>query len=107
MDPIGKSGKSIMAENQSLYEREVFDIVEIDIIEKSKGAHLLGSRYIHVIKQKLGVVDSRKTRLVVLGCSQRVGLDYGETFAPVAKASTIRILFALAKYIVYRSTKWM
>jgi hypothetical protein len=81
-----------MAENQSLYEREVFDIVE-----KPKGAHLLGSRYIHVIKRKLGAVDRRKTRLVVLGCSQRAGLDYGETFAPVAKASTIRILFALAQ----------
>ena len=84
--------ESIQAENAALYERDVFEVVP-----KPKGAHLLSSRYIHVIKRKLGQTDRRKTRLVVLGCGQRPGIDFAETFAPVAKAASIRILFALAQ----------
>jgi len=84
--------KSIQAKNAALYEREVFEVVR-----KPKGAHLLSSRYIHVIKRKLGQADRRKTRLVVLGCGQRPGIDFAKTFAPVAKAASIRILLALAQ----------
>jgi len=38
----------------------------------------------------------RKARLVAKGCSQRPGIDCGETFAPVARISSVRIAAALA-----------
>jgi hypothetical protein len=39
---------------------------------------------------------SNKTRLIAQGFSQVEGLDFGETFAPIAHLETIRILLAFA-----------
>jgi transposase InsO family protein len=41
-----------------------------------------------------GVIVRNKARLVAKGFSQVEGLDFGETFAPVARLEAIRILFA-------------
>jgi hypothetical protein len=94
--PHGREWKdSIHVENKAVKLRDVFRVVK-----RPKGAHLLSCKYIHVIKRKLGMINRRKSRLVVLGCGQRPSLDFSETFAPVAKANSIRILFAMAQ--VYR-----
>jgi hypothetical protein len=37
-----------------------------------------------------------KARLVAKGCSQRPGLDFGEVYAPVGRAQTIRSVLAMA-----------
>ena len=39
----------------------------------------------------------RKSRLVVQGFLQREGVDFNETYAPVAKAATFRLMLALTK----------
>lgn len=43
-----------------------------------------------------GSLDNYKSRLVARGSTQTLGLDYFETFVPVANMSTVRILIALA-----------
>jgi hypothetical protein len=43
-----------------------------------------------------GVVTRNKARLVAKGCAQVAGLDFEETFAPVARIKSIRILLAYA-----------
>ncbi len=61
------------------------------------GAKLLGGRFVFRRKQdKQGKVTSFKARLVAQGFSQRPGVDFHETFAPVAKFVSIRTIVALA-----------
>ena len=48
-----------------------------------------------------GNVSIFKARLVAKGFTQRHGIDYDETFSPVAMAKSIRILLAIAAYYDY------
>ncbi|SCZ95550.1 BZ3500_MvSof-1268-A1-R1_C050g00199 [Microbotryum saponariae] len=69
----------------------------VDSSSLPPGAKVLGSRFIFRTKRdQLGKITSHKGRLVAQGFSQRPGIDYDETFAPVAKFTSIRALIALA-----------
>ena len=58
---------------------------------------MVGSKWVFTVKYKAdGEVERYKTRLVAQGFTQTYGIDYEETFAPVAKLNSIRVLLSLA-----------
>lgn len=61
------------------------------LVRREPGMHVLPSKYVFRVKN-----GGPKARLVALGCRQMYGIDYLETFAPVVKLTTIRVLLALA-----------
>ena len=58
---------------------------------------MVGSRWIYKVKKDTdGSVEKYKARFVARGFSQIEGIDYDETFAPVARYSSIRLIISLS-----------
>jgi hypothetical protein len=65
------------------------------LVEPLRDVNIIGTKW--VFKQgEDGEIVRNKARLVAQGCSQVEGLDFEETFAPVARLEAIRILLAFA-----------
>jgi len=63
------------------------------------GANLIASKWVLKVKRGAdGSIVKYKARLVAKGYSQRFGVDYHETYAPVARYPSIRLIIALAAY---------
>ena len=57
---------------------------------------MVGSRWIYKVKQDAdGSIEKYKARFIARGFSQIEGIDYEETFALVARYSSIRSILAL------------
>jgi hypothetical protein len=68
-----------------------------EMVHRPEGKNIIGSKWI--FKNKLneqGQVVRNKARLVCKGYAQIEGLDFDETFAPVARLEAIRIFLAYA-----------
>ena len=68
-----------------------------EIVPRPEGKLVVGSRWIYKVKQAAdGSVEKYKARFVARGFSQIEGINYEETFAPVARYSYIRSILALS-----------
>lgn len=68
-----------------------------DLVPPNSSENLVGCKWVFRIKRKPdGSVDKFKARLVAKGFHQRPDIDYSDTFSPVVKPTTIRLVLSLA-----------
>lgn len=84
--------KAMDEEFQTLMKNETWSLVPPPPNQK-----LVGNKWIFKLKRNPdGTIQRHKARLVAKGFHQQVGVDFFETFNPVIKPSTVRVVLSLA-----------
>ncbi|XP_062100607.1 uncharacterized mitochondrial protein AtMg00820-like [Humulus lupulus] len=68
-----------------------------ELVDRSEDKDIIGVKWVYKTKLNLdGSIQKHKARLLAKGYSQQHGVNYNETFSPVAHLDTIRALVSLA-----------
>jgi hypothetical protein len=66
------------------------------LVPASKAKNLVGCKWVFRIKRKTdGSIDRYKARLVTKGFHQQTGVDFSETYSPVIKPTTVRLVLSI------------
>ena len=82
----------MIEEYSSIMKNDVWKVVP-----KPTTKLMVTSRWLYKIKHVVdGSIEKYKARFVARGFTQKEGIDYDETFAPVSRYTTIRTIISLA-----------
>jgi len=88
---------AIDSELKSLLKHQTWDEIDESVQPGDYDNNIVGSRWVFDIKtDKDGNILRYKARLVAQGFTQVEGVDYKETYAPVANRTTLRLVMSLA-----------
>src|SRR3954470_14466435 len=67
------------------------------LVPPNSKRNVIDCKWVYRIKKNAdGTIDRYKARLVAKGFKQRYGIDYEDTFSPVVKVATIRIVLSIS-----------
>ena len=74
-----------------------------DVIQGPEGKSVVTSKWIYKIKHAVDrTIEKYKTIFVACGFSQKEGIDYEETFAPLVRYTSIRSILSLAAVMKWK-----
>ena len=77
--------------------KSLADTCTWEVVERPRGVNVVGCKWVFKIKwNAAGEIDKYKARLVAKGYSQVQGIDYDDTYAPVARLSSLCTILAIA-----------
>ena len=78
------------------------------LVPKPKNRTIIGTKWVYRNKMdEAGIITKNKAWLVAKGYSQQEGIDFDETYAPVARLEAIRIFLPLLLMLTSRYIRWM